>query len=131
MPIYYVYPKFVASALAGLSIKAMLLNAGAAFNAAHDFADDLVANEVTGGGYARQTVAGTVTSDSNGGYFTPSGAITFTTVTATVGFVAFISDTGNDATSRVISLIQLDTPVSLAAKSFKINFIDVLIEGAV
>jgi hypothetical protein len=66
-----IYPKLIELLNAGTldwssdTIRIMLLDDTATYNRAHDFVDDIVADELSGGSYARQTL-GTKTSADNG-----------------------------------------------------------------
>jgi hypothetical protein len=132
MSIYYTYPKFVSGALSGLAYSALLLtDSSPGFNAAHDFVDDL-SNEVSAVGYSRQTIAGSVTSDANGAYFTPTAAyVEFPSMTANVQYAVIFADTSDDSTSRVVGIIEFDSVVALVAKKLRLIFSGALIEGAV
>jgi hypothetical protein len=132
MSTYYTYPKFIAGALSGLTYKAMLLtDSSSGFDAAHDYVNDVSANEVSATGYARQTVSGAVTSDANGAYFTPSAFVEFPVMTASVRYIVIFADTSNDATSRVVGMIKFDSVVSLVAQKLRLNFNGALVEGAI
>jgi hypothetical protein len=132
MSTYYTYPKFIAGALSGLTYKALLLtDSSSGFDGSHDYVNDLSANEVSATGYARQTLAGSITSDANGAYFTPSGYLEFANMTASVRYIVFFADTGDDSTSRVVGMVKLDAVVSLTNKKLRLTFIGALIEGAV
>lgn len=132
MPVYYTYPMFLAGVLTAQTIKALLLtNSSPGFNAAHDFVDDVTANEVSASGYSRQAVSGTVTSDADGAYFTPTNYVEFGPMIATVRYVVFFNDTGNDATSRVIGMVAFDEALSLNNRKLRLTFSGNLIEGAI
>lgn len=129
MTTYYIYPKFLAESLGG-TIKAMLLtDAFAGFNAAHDFVDDIVANEVNATGYAQQAVPGSFTSDENGATFTPSGPVSFPAISATVQYVAFFLDAADNASKKVIGLVKFDSPILLTNKILRLTFPGALFEG--
>jgi hypothetical protein len=127
MGAYYTYPKFLQSILNSLTVKVLLLTSSAAYDAANEFVANL-SNEVTGGSYARQPVAGTITVDANGAYFTPSGSVTFSGITATVQFVVFYTDTGSDATSRLLGITDIGAQ-ALTARSLKLTFSGALLEA--
>jgi hypothetical protein len=132
MSTYCAYPKFIAGALSGLTYKVLLLtDSSSGFDAAHDYVNDVSSNEVSATGYSRRTVAGSVTSDGNGAYFTPSASVEFPVMTASVRYIVIFADTGNDNTSRVVGIIKLDSVVSLIAQKLRLNFSGALVEGAI
>lgn len=59
--------KFIDGALnwASADLRLLLVDAGYTFNKDHDFVDDVVADELSGTGYARKTLAGEATSLDN------------------------------------------------------------------
>lgn len=92
------------------TVKALLTTSAYAFDQdAHDFAAD-VTNELSGGGYARVTLAGCSVSYDAGTNtlawtFSP---FTFSGLTGTFRQIVYILDTGSDATSRIVKVDTFD-----------------------
>ena len=65
-----VYPKALELLNAGTlnwgsdTIRILLVNASSTYNRTHDFVDDIVANELSGGSYARQALASKTSTDN-------------------------------------------------------------------
>jgi hypothetical protein len=115
--------------LEGTDIKALLLNNTYTYDATDEFISDL-AGEISGGGYARQTVTLTAGADTtnNFGYVTPSGNLQFNAVTGTVKHLVIAKDTGNNATSPVILAVEFITPYVLTSNIFRVIFTGNLLE---
>jgi hypothetical protein len=94
----------------GATIKAVPLTSSYTFDQdTHDFAADLT-NEVTTGSFSRVTLSGCTVAYNTGTNviswtFT---AFTWTAVTGTFRQIAYILDTGSDATSRIIKVDTFD-----------------------
>src|SRR5574343_593905 len=121
MTTYNTYPRLYKNIIDGITLKALLLTDAASYDYTDEFVSDL-SNEVSGGGYARQSMPGTVSYDASGAYFTPSANITFENITASVGHVIFFDDTGNDATSRLVGAVELNSTVNVVADDFPVAF---------
>ncbi len=98
------------------TIKMVLLLAAAAPTRATNFISELTANELAGGGYARQTLAGkTVTEDdANNRVAIDANDPVYSGLSAgqTAGWAVMIRDTGNNATSPVLGVYDItDTPL--------------------
>jgi hypothetical protein len=112
--------------LVSSTIKAMLLKDTASFNRDHNFVSDVVAHELSVGGYARQAVANkTMTeNDTLDAAYWDADNVAFGALAAgqTVKFVVFFRDTGADATSPLIACWQLvETATDGGAFSFAPN----------
>lgn len=98
----------------------LLTNAYTPDQAAHEHVDDVVANEVSGGGYTRQTLAAVqwvVSGGANGQMkfdsANPQWAATGTSITARY-WALFKDDAGGDTTSPLIAYGLLDdTPADV------------------
>ncbi len=110
-----VYPKALELLNAGTllwtsdTIRVMLVNASATYNRTHDFVNDLTANELSGGSYARQTL-GSKTSADNGTdkwIFDAADAI-FTAVAGgqTAGAAIVYKFITNDAASPILAFVD-------------------------
>ncbi|MBD1871968.1 hypothetical protein H6F75_00590 [Nodosilinea sp. FACHB-131] len=110
-----VYPKAIELLNAGTlnwtadTIRILLVNASGSYNRTHGFVSAVVANELSGGSYARQTL-GTKTSADNGTdkWIFDAADVTFTAVaggqTAAAAIVyKFIT---NDAASPVLAFLD-------------------------
>jgi hypothetical protein len=94
----------------GATIKAVPLTSAYTFDQdAHDFAADLT-DEVTTGGFARVALTGCAVA-----YDTATNVISwtfspfaFSAVTGTFRQIAYILDTGSDATSRIVKVDTFD-----------------------
>ena len=94
----------------GATIKAVPLTSAYTFDQdAHDFAADLT-NEVTTGSFTRKTLTGCAVSYNTGTNVISwtHSAFTWTAVTGTFRQIAYIIDTGSDATSRIIKVDTFD-----------------------
>jgi hypothetical protein len=110
----------------------LLTDSSSGFDESHDYVNDLSANEVLENtGYIRQSLTGSTTYDENGAYFAPTSYVEFPSMTASIRYIIFYADTGNDATSRVIGIIKLDSVLSLTDKKLRLNFNEALIEASV
>ena len=89
------------------TIKAMLVNSAYAHNPDNNFVSAIVANEITVGGYARQTLASksVAQDDTNNRVNYAAANVTFSALVAgqTIGGVVILRDTGADATSELIA----------------------------
>lgn len=108
----------------GATIKAVPLASGYTFDQdAHDFANDLT-NEITTGGLNRKTLTGCTVAYNSGTNvlswtFT---AFTWTGVTTTtLRQVAYILDTGSDATSRIIKVDTYDVDKSASGNDVTVT----------
>ena len=124
-----IYPNFLAGLSTGAinlggTIKAMLLTQAYTRSAAHQYVNDL-SGEVTGGSYARQTVAGNWTFGDTSYKFTPSGPITFSGIPGSISWMVFYQEGANDASSRIIASVNLGT-IALNGQGKKFSFVDSL-----
>lgn len=97
--------------LATDTIKAMLVRNTYTFGATHNVVSDLTpaSNEVTGGGYARQTLASkTITEDDTNNRAVFSAAnLSFSNISGTnISAVILFKDTGSDGTSPLLCYID-------------------------
>lgn len=103
------------------TIKVALLQSSYTYSAAHEFADDLT-NEVSGGSYARQTLAGKASAlDGTEAVFTADASV-WEAVTLTARFAVIYKDTGDDATSPLIALIDFGGNQSVSAQDFTLKW---------
>lgn len=103
------------------TIKVILVNSSYTYDADHDFADDVSANELSGTGYTggfngsgRKTLASkTVTNDTaNDRVEFDAADLTWTGINAgTIGGAVLVKETTNDAASRIIAFLD---PINLA-----------------
>ena len=110
-----VYPKALELLNAGTlawtsdTIRILLVSNSATYNRAHDFVNDIAANELSGGSYARQTL-GTKTSADNGTdkWVFDAGDPTFTAVAAsqTVGAAIVYKFITDDASSPLLAFLD-------------------------
>jgi hypothetical protein len=93
---------------------------------AHDFFNDVVANEITGTGYtARGAALGskTVTYDTASDQVRMDAAdTTWTTSTLSATHAVVYKDTGTDATSPLMGLVDFGGTVSTTAGTFQITW---------
>ena len=109
------------------TIKVMLLTSSHSQDQdAHEFIDDVSANEVSGAGYtAGGATIGSpaVTQDNtdNEGVF--DGAdVTWSASTITASYAAIYKDTGTPATSPIIAILDFSTDKSSSAGNFVIQW---------
>jgi len=98
-------------------LRCLLLTTAGAPTADTNFVSDIVANEVTVGGYARQTLTGeTVTEDDTNDFaYLDANDPSFTALVAgeTVGWTILYRHTGADATAPVYAAYDItDTPTN-------------------
>jgi len=116
--------------LASQAIKVILLKSSYTPNADHNFVSDLTpaTNELSGTGYSRKSLTGltAVQDDAGDLAYLDADDVSYTAINAgTIQYVAFFINTGADATSQLIDLIDL------GASPFTTNGSDVqLVVGA-
>ena len=98
-------------------MRCLLLTTAGAPTADTNFVNDIVANEVSVGGYARQTLTGeTVTEDDTNDFaYLDANDATFTALVAgqTIGWAILFRHTGSDATAPVYGNYDVtDTPTN-------------------
>jgi len=88
---------------------------------ADTFISDL-SGEVTGGGYARKTLASKTitTDDANDRAIFDAADIQWTALTATFRYIVVAQSTGNDSTSRCITTIDTGENQTIAAGTYDI-----------
>lgn len=107
------------------TVKVMLLtNSHTQDQDAHEFIDDVSANEVSGTGYTAggQALAGkAVTQDNtdNEGVF-DANDLTWSTSTITARYAAIYKDTGTPATSPIVCILDFGSDKSSSAGNFTI-----------
>lgn len=118
----------IASAAADLDaadLRVLLLNSGYTFSKAHNFVDDIVGNEISASGYARQTLANKVVveDDTNNRAYLDADDPVFPSMAAgqTIGGAAIFRHTGNDATAPLIVFIDV-ADVATAGTAFVLTF---------
>lgn len=109
------------------TLKVMLLTSSASPDQdAHDFIDDLSANEVSGAGYSAggATLASkAVTQDNtdNEGVF-DANDVSWTTATITARYAVLYRDSGSAATSPVIAIWDFTTDKSSSGGTFQLTW---------
>lgn len=104
--------------LSGKTLKALICNnTDAAALATVEFVDDISANEIAGGGYARQTLANVTVNVNTQSHIAWIDAddITWSSLDqtgVTFGSVYIFADTGNDATAQLIARLDIDGDTS-------------------
>lgn len=99
-------------------IRALLVGTGFSFNPDHDFVSDISANEISGGGYARKTLAGMAVSqdDTNNRSAADATDLTWTALGSAAGTIAGIiiyKHNAADAAARLIYFGDFtDTPAN-------------------
>ena len=110
-----VYPKALELLNAGTlswtsdTIRILLVSNSATYNRTHDFVNDVVANELSGGSYARQTLAGKTSADNGTDkWIFDATDPTFTAVAGsqTVGAAIVYKFITNDAASPVLAFLD-------------------------
>jgi len=97
--------------------RVLLLNTSATPNADTNVINDVVANEISVGGYSRQALTGeTVTEDDTNDFaYFDANDVTFTALAAgqTIGWACLFRQTGSDATAPIYCNYDLtDTPTN-------------------
>lgn len=92
-------------------------------NVDHDFVSDVVANEATGTGYARQTLTGNAVSidDTNDRVDHNANNVTITTLTSTFRYAVVYRFVTNDADSILVAYFDLGAQ-SITASDFTIKW---------
>jgi hypothetical protein len=87
------------------------------------FVSDIVADEISGGSYARVNLTGKGYDTATSGVVKlTADDIVFSAMTATdVRYMAVFRDTGSDETSKLICIVQFDSDISPAAQSVTFN----------
>jgi hypothetical protein len=105
--------------LSSATINVLLLDDAYTFSAADNFVDDIVAAEVSGGSYARQTLSNkAVTEDDAGGraYFDNTVDTTFSGVPQQganqIDAAAVFDNAGTDATRDILFYNDFVTPIT-------------------
>lgn len=112
------YEAFTGDAnLDAADLRVLLLNTSGAPTADTNFVSDIVANEISVGGYARQALTGeTVTEDDTNDFaYLDANDATFSTLVAgqTIGWCCMFRQTGADATAPVYTNYDVtDTPTN-------------------
>ena len=106
-------------------LRVLLVNGGYTFSKAHNFVADVVANEITAAGYARQALTGkTVTEDdtNNRAYLDADDPV-FPAMAAgeTIGGAVVFRHTGSDATAPLLFFIDV-ADVATAGTAFTLTF---------
>lgn len=106
---------------AGDTFKALLLDNTYTVDQTDEFVSDLVSHELSSGGYARQTISSKTNSLTLDTYTLSSsaGTIVWAGLTATgVRFMCLFKDTGSDATSPLIQIVDFGQDYSPSAEDF-------------
>lgn len=101
--------------LSAVTLKVMLLTSSYTPAATHNFVSDCVANELSGAGYARKTLASvTITEDdTNGVAYLDAADVTWTAINAgTAKYIALFRSTGVDSTSPLYGVIDITSLVT-------------------
>lgn len=107
------------------TIKVALVGTGYTPSAAHDFWDDVSANESSGGGYTAGGAAlASKTWSLSSNTYTFDAADTSWTITSalTARYAVIYKDTGNSATSPLIGYVDLDGTFQLASGTLTITW---------
>lgn len=108
----------------GATIKAVPLTSAYTFDQdAHDFANDLT-NEITTGSFTRKTLSGCAVSYNTGTNVISWTFTAFTwsaVTTSALRQVAYILDTGSDATSRIIKVDTYDADKSASGNDVTVT----------
>lgn len=112
-------------AIAAADLRVLLVNSGYVFSKAHDFIADVVANEISAAGYARQTLAGKVVTedDANNRAYLDADDPVFPSMAAgqTIGGAIVFRHTGSDATAPIVTFIDV-ADVATAGTAFTLTF---------
>ncbi len=89
----------------------------------HEFVTDVISgNEVSGGSYVRVALAGKTISEGTGVVKLLADDVVFASMTATaVRYLVVYRNTGTDATSKLICVIQFDSNIAPTAQSVTFN----------
>jgi len=118
----------IANAVADLDaadLRVLLLNSGYTFSKAHNVVADVVANEISVAGYARQTLANKVVveDDTNNRAYLDADDSVFPSMAAgqTIGGAAIFRHTGSDATAALIVFVDV-ADVATAGTAFTLTW---------
>lgn len=105
------------------TFRVMLVTSSYTPNLDHDFVADVVANEVAGGGYARQTLTGNaiVIDDANDRVDHDADNATWTGLTAAFRYAVVFKLVTNDADSILVAYLDLGAQ-SVTAQDFTIKW---------
>lgn len=113
--------------LKGDTIVVLLVKPTYTFNPDHDFISDVSAHEISGGGYARQTLAGktaTIDDTNNRGAFDCNDVV-FASLSSTdeIGGYIVARNSGADGTSQLIAYQNdgFETPITPNGSNFKLT----------
>jgi PKD repeat protein len=89
----------------------------------HEFVTDVISgNELSGGSYVRVALAGKTISEATGVVKLLADDIIFAPLTATdVLYMVVFRNTGSDATSKLICVVQFDAEINPTAQSVTFN----------
>ena len=111
------------TSLTSSTIKALVVTNSYVFSSGHNVVADIT-NEVTGGGYARQTLASKTVTEDDGNleaYF-DCDTLTFSNLTASnMNAVIMFRDTGNDATAPLLCYCPLASEQTRAAQDLVVT----------
>lgn len=86
------------------------------------FVSGITAHELSGGNYARQTLANKTVAASGSGAAFDADDISIAAATFTTRYAAIVKDTGSDATSRVIGYVDFLVDKIFSAETAKITW---------
>jgi hypothetical protein len=114
-----------AADLDGADLRVLLVNSGYVFSKAHNVVNDVLANEISAAGYARQTLANktVVEDDTNNRAYLDADDPVFPSMAAgqTIGGAVVFRHTGDDATAPLILFIDV-ADVATAGTAFTLTF---------
>jgi hypothetical protein len=101
----------------------VLLTTGAANIDSTTYISDIT-GELSGGGYARKTLASktVTTDDTNDRVIADAADVSWTGLSGTFRYIHVAQSTGNDATSRVLSTIDLGSNQTIDNGTYDINW---------
>jgi hypothetical protein len=101
----------------------VLLTTGAANIDSTTYISDIT-GELSGGGYVRKTLASktVTTDDTNDRVIADAADVSWTGLSGTFRYIHVAQSTGNDATSRVLSTIDLGSNQTIENGTYDINW---------